>query len=496
MNNLVKLILFISVILFSVMDSPIHSLDYNHDKDFCFNLKKKIKDVLEHNDLFNYNIWGVSIYSHLASQTIYEHNKNILVRPASVLKLIASSSVLHYIGKDYKYKTNIYFSGTNLGNSVLKGDFVVKASGDPTINLNIIDEWAKQLKQQGVSKLEGNLYIDQSIFDDKLYPKGWMHDDLPYGFAAPVTAFQIHNNRIRVFMLPDETVGNPAKLIFKPNTKFLSVINNLITVKEDKDNDYNIKFGKNTNELVIKGQMAKDGDGDYDALAIKNIDEYFLFCFKEALDKIGISSELKLSKEPLKVNGRIICNYTSLPMVDILKKLNTYSDNQATEILVKLIGYKISNNGSFDSGMENIKKYLSDVGIAEDTYDIADSCGVSHYNLIKASVLQKILILLSERKDFMQIAKTLSISGKTGSLFSRYKDTDLKGFIYAKTGSMSAVDSLAGYIIADDKPIYSFVFIINNFKSKDRKHLRSLRDEVLHILKDNIYGNVDNVGIR
>ena len=129
------------------------------------------------------------------------------------------------------------------------------------------------------------------------------------------------------------------------------------------------------------------------------------------------------------------------------------------KLLLKLLVIKKNGIGNFAEGIKLVKKALTDTGYDEELFNIVDGSGVSHYNLLAPKVSSRYTNrMVPLRDDFIEIANTLSIGGQNGSLSKRFKNSILNNIIHGKTGSMSAVDAISGYLIIEEKPIFSFVF--------------------------------------
>ena len=119
---------------------------------------------------------------------VYDYNGQTTVKPASNMKLLTTAAALEVLGKDYRFNTSLYTTG-KLSNGVLKGDVYLKGQGDPTLSIEDLQQFAEELKAQGIHKIDGRIVGDDKWFDDDLLTPGIWVGDESYYYAAPIYSF-------------------------------------------------------------------------------------------------------------------------------------------------------------------------------------------------------------------------------------------------------------------------------------------------------------------
>ena len=140
-------------------------------------VNSKIDSLLQEK-FFESTVASVSAYNLTKDEPVYKKNEKLLLRPASNMKVISSSTMLYFLGPDYKYYTGIYSDGI-IRNGTLYGDIYFYGNGDPSFSSSDLDSLIVMLKEKNVTEITGNVYGDVSAYDSIFWGEGWMWDDDP-----------------------------------------------------------------------------------------------------------------------------------------------------------------------------------------------------------------------------------------------------------------------------------------------------------------------------
>ncbi|MFN9315257.1 MAG: D-alanyl-D-alanine carboxypeptidase/D-alanyl-D-alanine-endopeptidase, partial [Microcystis sp.] len=240
--------------------------------------------------------------------------------------------------------------------------------------------------------------------------------------------------------------------------------NQTSTAAQGSPNTLAIKGNLANNRLIITGSLALDSQDDFN-LAIPQPSEYFLNRWRNILEKTGIT--VKTAEISSEILGDEITNLESEPLAYLVEKVNKNSDNLLAETLLQMLG-----------GVSGLQETLTKLGINSDSYKIGDGSGLSRQNLIKPNTLGQILQLMAENPDYR---RSLAIGGVDGTLTNRFRQTPLEGRLQAKTGTLTGVTALAGYLeTADNQPLI-FSITVNN-SDKTATTLRNGIAEVILLL--------------
>lgn len=434
--------------------------------------------------------WSIMVRN-ADGDVIESYNADKLVRPASNLKLLTSATVLHGLGPGYTYKTHLYGVGRKVGN-VWQGDLIFRGSGDPSISgqfynddrLHVFDEFITALETRGIEKIEGNIIGNDSFFDDQAYPEGWSWDDLSFYYAAPINALSFNNNTVDLTVRAHGAIGStPAIEWFPFDTDYVHFINeqDITPANAEYDEYYHRLLGTNT---IILGSNIPRGYIEKEALTIQNPPLYFIDTFKKYAEMSGIEVDGHLMVDN-QVHDWDAARYQTLgmhvspPLSELLKQLNKESDNFYAEMLLKTVAAERYNTqGTTDLGIALMKEFGRARGLEVSDLEISDASGMSPTTLFTTRDITQLLVSMQRHRYFETFKNSLPISGLDGSLEYRFRHSPLEGRIHAKTGYISGVRAISGYMQTQSDKTVIFSIVTNHYTSST-SYIDSLHESLL-----------------
>jgi len=418
--------------------------------------------------------WGVVVQSLETGEYFYKRNENKLFMPASNLKLFTTAAGLNILGSNYRFSTNLFLNG-RLDGSILVGDLVVQGRGDPTISgrfynnrmYKVLTDWADSLILYGIDEIDGNIIGDDNEFDEKGLGDGWSWDYESYWFAAQSSAISFNDNCVDVIVTVDENTNLP-KISISPETKYVVVLNKVITVPEDSSTSIDVYREQGTNVINIFGSI-KLHDSVKTFVTVNNPTQYSLVILKQVLEAKGIKvtgfpMDVDDMTKPLDYSAmQALFKYYSPELKEIVKVINKNSQNFFAEQLMKTIGLEIENYGSIENGVLACNDIFKDMGIDPENIVIVDGSGLSRLNYVTPMQVVSLLSYMFKSENFIPFFNSLPIAGVDGTLGNRMKNTKAAGNIRAKTGFIGNVRSLSGYAYTGDNEPVAFSIIVNNF---------------------------------
>ena len=455
--------LFIIIFFISCSQSPIF-----YDSTGKINLKKKILLLINESKL-NTNI-GIKAISLNKEEVLFELNSNSLFNPASNNKLYTGLSALSLLSSNYTFNTNVYYENNKL---------YLQGGGDPDLSLSSLDSLATIISEMDL-EIE-QLILDDTRMDSTTYGQGWMWDEGAWWYSAQISALSVNDNCVDFIVTPG-LLGKPAKIKTIPKSNYFKIINNSITTNDTSNFikfEINRDWKNNTNSFTVSGNILSISDKD---TLFRNIHDPTRFTgqlFQQMLFKKGKKIN-SIKKGAVTQEAKLITFHKSKPLLPIIENLMVKSDNLTAELLIKTLGFEANKKeGNWKNGLEEVRKFINDsVGIDTANFSIQDGSGVSRYNYGSPSQYIDLLKWAYNNEDIRdQFINTLPNSTPEGVLNKR----GLPNKVYAKTGSLSGVTTLSGYIFTNSGEIVVFSILMNGFKG-DSLPYKKLQDKIVSAL--------------
>ena len=424
-------------------------------------IKKEIKDIDTKKS--QYGIWIKK------GDQITTLNADQKLTPASLSKIPTALAFLEKQPLSEKFKTWIYHTG-KIQKGELKGDLYLKGGGDPTFVTESMWLMINELKRNDINKISGNLYVDETFFDQDYYSKGRQQRRVDRAYDAPVSALSFNWNSLSIYVRPGKNSGDEARVYVDPELPNIVIKNKAKTTGHSKTElkvTRKIKNGKIIVDVKGKISTSKDEKAFY-----KSIGDAALWTgdtFKMLLNQSGISYKGDVTKKKTPDNAKMLVEYDGWSMPRVLAALSKFSNNFVAEMLTKHLGKKETQPGNIKDGLVEIRNYLNKSGWQQEEFTFENPSGFTRKNKMRADRLGE--LLYGARNDFTsspEFLSSLPISGVDGTLKTRMKHA-LKSKVRAKTGYMSGIVGLAGYLESPKKgeePI-TFVFLYNGPYKKD-----------------------------
>lgn len=399
---------------------------------------------------------SISVKDIQTGESVYSLHSDRLISPASTQKILTLAASVDMLGPDYNFETSLYKSTNN--------DLYLKLAADPYLREKDLKTLMNAAKDKNILEPK-NIYIDDYIVDGVEWGEGWQWDDDLNPLMPKFGSYNLDGNQLYIVVSPTSE-GAPVSVALK-HFYPVTFMNLALTGKEN-----NITFERNNSVspdiLTVKGAVSKV---QIYKVPVPNLKRYFRLRLEDAVRDAKIEYYGNLSQKKLPAENVYLVASVKHPLkaaaVDILKN----SNNMAAESVFKIAGGKyVKNTGSIASAVKMFNAFCEKIGVNPEDIKIVDGSGVSKNNLMSAEFMTDFLAAISKTPWF-EVYKSILPTAGEGTLSSRmlyFKDN-----IRAKTGTLSDISAITGYLTSRSGKTYAFDIMINDAKSSaaDKKML-------------------------
>jgi len=421
---------------------------------------------------------------------LYAHDADRLFTPASNTKIVTSVSALLQLGAEYRFQTELSYQGVLQADGVLQGDLYIKGYGDPSIHTGpplqvhegvSISQMVESLLQKNVRHIHGNLVVDDTYFDDQRLGEGWASDYESEYYSAQTSALSLNRGVVQIECRAGAAVGDEIVVAVTPATTYVKLVIEAKTVAEGEPNTLQIKRERAKNVIRITGNLPMT-ESAAECITVEEPAAYTGTVLKEKMGEAGISfsPESRVLAGKASAENTILASFSSAPLHTLVTQLNKVSDNHYAEMLLKTMGAVKKGEGSTAAGLQVVKETMEELGMAG-PFEMRDGSGLSVYNLFSPRQMLTLLEAVMTKREFEPFLHSLPHAGVDGSLASRMKESPAFQRVQAKTGTLTAVSCLSGYLttLAGERLLFS---IMCNGYVGDTDDLKDVEDQICSAL--------------
>lgn len=428
--------------------------------------------------------WGLLAVSMDRGDTLVALEPDLLLAPASNVKLLSSAAAMDLLGPDFRYNTYLLADG-EIRDGVLRGDLVLLGTGDPTLGQRVDQEglhpfvaMARAVRQAGIRRVDGNVVGDATLFSGPERGPGWNPADFNDWFAAPVSALSYTENVVTVRIFPAPGAGARPRVEVEPAGSPLPVVNEARTVGSTPRSSLTLLRRTPADPLRVMGEV-RAGAGDI--RRVITVDDPPLHAaqgLRRALESEGVAVvghpvALRDPSRSVVTGARtwaprfgrpapvVLAVHRSPPLHEILTVVNRRSHNLYADMVTKTLGRIVDGEGSFDGGARVVERFLvRRVGVPPGQVILADGSGLSRHNRATAGTFVHLLRVMAEDPLGPHYLETLPEAGS--STLRRMRRSPAEGNLRAKTGTIQAVSALSGIVRSADGETVLFSILAND----------------------------------
>ena len=398
---------------------------------------------------------GVVIKDAQTNEVVYQKNANKLLTPASISKLYTAASALYQLSPSYQYVTTLSQQDNN---------YYITFTGSPSFTVREFENLLGHLKHQHITEIEGDIILDISRFASPVYPAATAYDDLGWYYAAPDSALVLNENAEKYTLFPAKRLGDKVTIQSDSTRHALKLINQVTTASAiDAKQHCNLNIDiLPHNTLKLYGCLASKPAHRVMNFSIPDPVYWAEQVIKQSLEVQGIRLKGQIKTGITPTDATCLAEQKSEELTQLITHMLHVSDNLYANSLFKLLGYALTGEGSYKQGEFAVKQILSKhTHLDMDLVELVDGAG-ARYNLMTPWQTTVLLSDLYHNEALQPIMlKALPIAGVSGNLSDRFKKTPLENKVFAKTGTMHDVSSLAGYLRYNKEKTFIFTMITN-----------------------------------
>ncbi len=442
---------------------------------------------------------GVAVTDIESGRLVYARNEALPLNPASNVKLVTTAAALALLGPEYRFKTAIYVDKEHKGGAY--DNLYLRGYGDPTLQVEDLWRISGDIYSHGVRKIDGDILIDDSYFDEQRVGPGFDQKPEDAAFRAPQGAVSLNFNAVGIQVQPGGSDGAPARVVVEPASPYFVVQSEARTSTSGRTNlvvesaEETDAAGKMHTVLRVRGAIRTSDPGQEFFKRVAHPDLYTGFTLRELLQRRGVKLTGKVIHGVAPPTARLLTTHYSPPLGVIAREINKRSNNFMAEQVLKTLGAEAGGKpGTWKKGTDAVGRYLESLGIAAGRYQMTNGSGL--YDSNRFSAAQITTLLRTAYRDFRYAADfvgSLGVAGADGTVGHRMTGGLAERYVRAKTGTLLGVSCLSGYAsgpMAQGAPGFSsggrgplaFSLLMNDLPEDGGATARQVQDGIAELL--------------
>jgi D-alanyl-D-alanine carboxypeptidase/D-alanyl-D-alanine-endopeptidase (penicillin-binding protein 4) len=390
-------------------------------------------------------------------------NQDVPLNPASTMKLVTTNAALAMLGPAYTWKTQAYTNGARSGDALV-GDLIFRGSGDPKFTADSLRQFLQRIRARGIREIRGNLLLDRSAFEDTPYDAASFDGDPLKPYNVGPDALLLNFKSLGLRFVPDETTGR-VNLIMEPPLAGYAIGMPRLAGGECGDWRTRLAPSFGASSTRFEGAYAAScGERAWYVHPYEmTANQYFGAVFRRIWTDLGgvFTGTVKEGLAPQ--SASFVAEWESPPLAEVVRDINKYSNNvMARQLLLTLAHQVLKLPANTERGAAVVKLWLAQKGIDAPDLSIENGSGLSRSERISAATMGRLLGLAFQAPTMPEFISSMPLIGMDGTMRQRLRMQPVAGNGHVKTGTLTQVRAIAGYLQAVSGKRYAVVCLINH----------------------------------
>ncbi|CAG1772320.1 partial serine-type D-Ala-D-Ala carboxypeptidase/endopeptidase (penicillin-binding protein 4), partial [uncultured bacterium] len=358
---------------------------------------------------------------------------------------------------------------------------IITGGGDPILSTADLDSIAKMCAAAIPPGSSWDVGVNVRLFDSLYWGAGWTWDEEPSEYGMFLSPLMLNLNTVTVKVTPSPTPGTAPFVSVDPPSTYTPVVNTALTTADSITHPVRVtrNWMERSNTILVTGMVGPRDRTRVDVLSVWKPEIYAGTVFSELLQRQGVTTTGRVVLDS-SAAGAVPPLFTFEHRIDtVLTFMNKVSDNLTAETMLKVLAARtVGVPGSAENGARVVNQFLATAGIDTNLIAIADGSGLSRYDLTTpAATITLLQKMYADTVHFPLFYRTLPIAGVDGTIGRRMRGTLAAGNLHAKTGTLSGVTALSGYVKTLDGEWLAFSIMMQNYAGSSREY-RAVQDAI------------------
>jgi len=416
---------------------------------------------------------------------LFAHEARRPLVPASNAKLATTAAALTLLGPDYAHETRVVVEARP-ADGVVRGDLFVVGGGDPTISRRfdpepLLSDWAARVRRSGITRIEGDVVADARFFDDVRVHPSWEASDLERWYGAEVSGLSLNDNCLDV-----SVAGSPSGVVvtLRPDTAYVDLDVRADLIPGRRGHRFALlRTGPGKRTIRVTGRVWREAGAYESSVPVADPALLFATVLRDRLEQAGVAVTGRARKagSDERVEGLTVYARKA-PLPRTLEVTNQRSQNFYAECLLKTLGAERGGAGDWPTGAAVVASYVRSCGAPKAEVRVADGSGLSRDGALSARALVGVLRAMAAGPHAALFRRSLAAPGEDGTLRRRLRDLPDGAALRAKTGTLTGVAALSGYLTVGERRV-AFAIVGNGGGTGA---IRSAIDDVVRAVADHL----------